>query len=322
MDKLLSVIVPVYNVEKTLNRCIKSIVKQTYKNLELILVDDGSIDSSSRLCKEWCKRDDRIILNARKQNEGVAAARNIGMQMCHGDYIAFVDSDDYLEVDAYSRMISAIKQDGSDMAVCNYWNCKENTKKKSVAYQLGNCCKEDILQDYMLEKLPAVVWGKVVKRELMMPEHREALWFPEGRRYEDMIMSFRQVLEAGKISIIAKPLYYYMQNDNTITANPCLKDSLDILKNLDEIKSLAERKVPKEIMACYLCSLLVFALQLYYRSGERDKMLRQKILDEIHITKKALKFKVIGRSKKWKKLLVCKAGLADVVVSRTVKENE
>lgn len=320
MDGLLSVIVPVYNVEMTLDRCMKSIVNQTYRNLEIILIDDGSTDGSRKLCKEWCRRDTRVILKSKKQNEGLAEARNTGMRMCHGEYIAFVDSDDYLEGDAYEQMISVMKHDGSDMVVCNFWNCKENAKKKVAAYRLDDCCKMDILEDYILEKLPTTAWCKTMKKSLMVSESGEMLCFPKGRRYEDTVVSFKQAMDADKISVIAKPLYYYIQNNNTITANSDIKDSEDILQNIVEIRQLTRGKVSNDLLACYICSLLIFALQLYYKSGKKDRILRKKIVNEINKEKKSMKFRTINKSLKRKKLIICKLGLTDVAVLKMEKK--
>lgn len=114
---LISVIVPIYKVEQYLNRCVQSIVDQTYKNLEIILVDDGSPDNSPAMCDAWAEKDDRVQV-VHKKNGGVSSARNAGLDAANGAYIGFVDGDDYIEPDMYAQLLQAIQKDSSDMAVC------------------------------------------------------------------------------------------------------------------------------------------------------------------------------------------------------------
>ena len=114
---MISVIVPIYNVEKYVNKCVGSIVNQTYTNLEIILVDDGSPDRCPEICDEWAKKDSRIKV-IHKKNGGLSDARNAGMKIASGDYIAFVDSDDWIAPEMYERLLMAIKNDNSDIAAC------------------------------------------------------------------------------------------------------------------------------------------------------------------------------------------------------------
>ena len=135
MESLISVIVPVYNVENYLDKCIESIVNQTYKNLEIILVDDGSLDSSSKICDEWAVKDNRIKV-IHKTNGGVSSARNEGLKNANGDFIAFVDSDDWLELNMYEKLISKQKETNTDIVFSGYnmiidgktWNINESVK--------------------------------------------------------------------------------------------------------------------------------------------------------------------------------------------------
>ena len=127
-DKI-SVIVPVYNVEDYLDRCINSIVKQTYKNLEIILVDDGSTDSSYKICNEWAKKDERIKVLHNK-NEGVSKARNVGIDASTGDFIAFVDSDDYIEETMFEKLLDKQKTNNSDIVFCRVNQINNNKTKR------------------------------------------------------------------------------------------------------------------------------------------------------------------------------------------------
>ena len=119
MDKLISVIVPVYNVEKFLDKCISSIVNQTYKNLEIILIDDGSTDESVQICDKWQEKDNRVRLT-HKENTGVSDTRNIGLEKTTGEYICFVDSDDYIEPDYIENLYKSLTENNADIASITY----------------------------------------------------------------------------------------------------------------------------------------------------------------------------------------------------------
>lgn len=321
MDKLLSIIVPVYNVENTLDKCIKSIVYQTYNNIEIILVDDGSTDSSRKICKKWTENDGRIKLTPPKMNEGLAEARNIGIRYSNGTYLAFVDSDDFLEPNAYELMVNIMEQDNSDIVICNFWNYREDGKIREKAYNMLDYCTSNVLIQTVMERLPTTAWCKILKREIMQPvTGGKAIWFPKGRRYEDTVVSFKQILAAQKISVVSKPLYYYVQSNSTITAKPKSSDYLDIIKNMDELQCLLKEKVPENLLACYICSSLIYALQLCYRVNNTPVIEKQKIIRQIKIISR--KFTLIDamKGKKVLKLLLCKIGTINMMV-KIVEKN-
>ena len=135
---LISVIVPIYNVEKYLDNCVKSIVNQTYKNLEIILVDDGSPDSCPAICDNWAKIDSRINVIHQK-NSGVSAARNIGIKSSLGDFITFVDGDDFIDSDMYETLVSAYLKNGADIVGCSFKTIDENND--DTVYEKG-CSSE------------------------------------------------------------------------------------------------------------------------------------------------------------------------------------
>lgn len=317
--KSLSVIVPVYNVETVLERCLRSLLEQTYRCLEIILVNDCSTDNSQTICKKWAAIDERIKLIELPENKGLAEARNVGMQMAHGDYLAFVDSDDYLEQTAYETMIRMMETDRSDLVICNFWNYKEDTEKKSAAYpnmpQITD--SRSVLKGFLLEYLPTSAWCKVLKKEIMIPEDGKALWFPSGRRYEDTVVSFGQVLRASKISIIEEPLYYYVQSNRTITAKPKVRDVYNIIQNTYEIRKLLDGECLDELVECYLTSTLVFALQLLYRTDEKQtSFIKKQILTKITESVHAVSLHTIFQSKKRKKLILSKLGMIDWAIRR------
>ena len=164
-ELLISVIVPVYKVEKYLNRCVNSIINQIYKNLEIILIDDGSPDKCPYICDEWSKRDSRIKV-LHKQNGGLSDARNAGLKIATGEFIGFVDSDDWIAPEMYERLLTAIIKDQSDIAECNVKMVWKNNLQSKMLLQQNNCVlKRDEAQLELLNesKLKQPVWNKLYK---------------------------------------------------------------------------------------------------------------------------------------------------------------
>ncbi len=212
MNSLISVIVPVYKVEKYIHRCIDSILNQTYSNLEIILVDDGSPDRCPEICGEYAERDKRIRV-IHKKNEGLGFARNSGMDRCTGGFIMFVDSDDYISEDAvqvlYERMIS----DGSDIAIGKHTDVYEDgsTNGGFCAFMKDAVLtKEDIFS--VAGRYAVSAWGKLYRREML-----EGVKYPSLKCAEDLWV-FSEVFDKSKaISIVDRTVYYYVQNPGSIT---------------------------------------------------------------------------------------------------------
>lgn len=161
----LSVILTVYNVEKYLKRCIDSIIKQTYKDFELILVDDGSIDNSSKICDKFCKQDKRIKV-IHKENGGVSSARNAGLDIAEGDYISFIDSDDYIEVDMFKKLIQIMIENNADIAQCNFKVvCKNEKMIKNKIYKDVKVGDRYVALNEIIDvPFSNVVWNKIYKK--------------------------------------------------------------------------------------------------------------------------------------------------------------
>ena len=181
-EPLISVIVPVYNVGEYLNRCIESIVTQTYTKLEIILVDDGSSDDCPELCDLWAEKDARIKV-IHKQNGGLSDARNKGMALATGEYISFIDSDDWIASEFYERLYTAIKQDGSDLAactVCMVW--EDGSPEKLLTVRENLVLNRNQAQLALLEetKLKQPVWYKLYKTDLI-----KDIPFEFGKYHED-----------------------------------------------------------------------------------------------------------------------------------------
>lgn len=211
MSDSISVIVPIYKVEAYLDECIQSIVSQTHKQLEIILVDDGSPDDCPAICDAWAARDSRIKV-IHKENGGLSDARNAGIEIATGDYIAFVDSDDWIKPQMYETMLESIIKENADICACNIlscysdrqiaWGCKE--------YTVGN--SEKILSMlYSDTAYPVSAWNKLYRRELWAETQ-----FPKGKICEDAFTTYLLVDKANRIVQIPEVLYCYRIRGNSI----------------------------------------------------------------------------------------------------------
>ncbi len=235
---LVSVIVPVYNVEKYLAKCIDSIIAQTYQNLEIILVDDGSTDSSPAICDEYALIDRRIKV-VHKSNGGLSDARNCGINISKGDFICFIDSDDYIAEDMLKILLTQMLKDGSGMAICNFLYVDEQGKSIEerngyLPIQNGIFTKEEILiQTAQTHFAPyTAAWNKLYKKSLF-----ENIEFPYGKTIEDAFVAHEIVDKCSKISCIERPLYYYVQRNDSIMG---VKFNL---ARLDGVEAFAKRAV-------------------------------------------------------------------------------
>ena len=214
-EDLISVIVPIYKVEKYLRKCVDSILSQTYTNLEIILVDDGSPDDCPKICDEYSQKDKRIKV-IHKKNGGLSSARNIALDSMNGEYVTFIDSDDYAESSYIEELYKVLNKNGCDIAACNYNNITEQgdvvAGKRYISY--GFVKKEDVFDAYFEKKLISdTAWGKLYKKELFL-----AIRYPEGLNYEDtyVILDLLKSVEKGIVTI-DKPLYNYLIREGSIT---------------------------------------------------------------------------------------------------------
>lgn len=216
-EHLISVIVPVYNVAIYLEKCIESIVGQTYQKLEIILVDDGSTDTSPEICEQWKQRDRRIVV-CHKKNGGLSDARNVGMQMAKGDYLAFVDSDDSISEDTLQSMLNCAITSGSEIAVCNMIRVTEDGREKpfySPAHEMTVLAGE---QRFQTLNQPSVC-NKLFRKELF-----EGVKFPVGRYYEDTFVYHELVYRAHSVALTGKDSYRYLQRKDSIVGRPQYTD--------------------------------------------------------------------------------------------------
>lgn len=240
MNKKISVIVAIYNVEKFLDKCIDSISNQSYSNIEIILVNDGSTDNSKKICDKWAKKDSRIkIIN--KSNGGLSDARNIGIRNSNGEYICFIDGDDYIDKDMVSKMFRAIDENEAEISICNRYHVFENgnkfikfeQKEKNIIMN----SEEAIFQMNSFKSFDMSACTKMFKRKLF-----ENIEFPKGKISEDFYVMYKLFDKANKIVSISDPLYFYYQRNGSITKNK--KFNYDFIRAAYEQCMFVEKKYP------------------------------------------------------------------------------
>ena len=209
--KSVSVIVPFYNVEGYIGRCLDSLVKQTLDNIEIILVNDGSKDRSKIVVDKYLKEYPEKIVYLEKENGGLSDARNYAIPYAKGEYIAFLDSDDYVEYTMYKDMYELAKKENSDMVECDfYWEYPYKNKTKEDKGLIYNGKKE------MIEKVRVVAWNKLIKKDIL---EKSKIIFPKGYRYEDVEFTYKLVPYLDKVSFLKKPCVHYIQREGSISNN-------------------------------------------------------------------------------------------------------
>ncbi len=205
---LISVIVPVYNVEKFLDRCMQSILRQTYQNLEIILVDDGSTDASAQLCDDYARKDGRVKA-LHKPNGGLSDARNAGLELASGAYIGYVDSDDWIEPDMYEQMHRACVENNAGLAVCRYFCEYKDRTESGGSGSVVPLSREELLKIYIGGHDSYIiynsVWSKLFARELV-----RGMVFPKGRNSEDILYTTRAFCKADRAVYLDSSFYHYV----------------------------------------------------------------------------------------------------------------
>lgn len=240
---LISVIVPVYKVEPYLEKCVRSIQNQTYRNLEIILVDDGSPDRCGEICDELAKEDKRIRI-VHRENGGQSAARNSGLSIATGEYVGFVDSDDYIDEDMFDCLYSAMIKAGADLAMCNGRIVfPETLLKSNESVALGRveiftCNKA---YDKIIPVLNNAVWNKLFRRKLL-----SGLLFPEGHIHgEDFIFLLNYLEKVKSLAVVSADKYNYLQRSGSITGSGFSDKKLDEIYSKDAIRKIISANYPR-----------------------------------------------------------------------------
>ncbi|MBR0425241.1 MAG: glycosyltransferase family 2 protein [Clostridia bacterium] len=237
---MISIIVPVYKVEPYLRQCVDSILGQTYRDIEVLLIDDGSPDRCGEICNEYEAKDGRVRV-FHTENRGLSAARNLGLAEAKGEYIGFVDSDDWIEPDMYEVLLRRIEETGADISTCGFWIDFLNTSECSP-------CVEAVYNS--VEAIKALISGDLrnqVMNKLWSRKAAMQLRFPEGRVYEDIFSVYKVLMQTNKVATVHQPLYRYRQRKGSIARTYPMKSLIDywdaiheryeVLRNAEDLEA-------------------------------------------------------------------------------------
>lgn len=264
-QELVTVIIPIYNIYNYINRCVKSVIAQTYKNIEIILVDDGSTDGSSEICDRLCTLDDRIVV-FHKKNGGLSDARNYGIDHCHGSLIMFIDGDDWVEKTIIEELYTVYEKNKVDFVQCQFLYAYENGEKKYldvIQPEIEYYSKDEAIKSFVEsgpKGVSVAAWGKLYKRSIF-----EKVRYPKGKVHEDVFAMCDIVFSnISKVAVISKPLYNYFQRMDSISNSinyRRLEDQLDcqlyvkdhVEKHAPQLKLLANKMLYDIIISIINC---------------------------------------------------------------------
>ena len=275
MEKcMVSVIVPFFNAESDLKKCVDSILNQTYQNIELVMVDDGSTDSSLKICKDYATKDYRVHVYHQK-NCGVALARNRGLRESKGEYISFVDADDYIEPDFVEKLYHACRSRHCNLSMCNYDEIKGNKRiPSSVIVKDGVIFSEELIKDIMYgRKLEGFCWGKIWKRELIVQEFRKY------RYCEDFLFLVENLSSKNeRIATVKKMMYHYVKHDDSITKKKETKDLMHTLDVASRVVRISRNSLVIRTKDAYAMALnfAFFAFLSANDEEHEDKLLKER----------------------------------------------
>lgn len=276
-----SVIVPVYNTEKYLKRCLDSLVNQTLKNIEIIVIEDKSPDNSKKILDEYQnKYPDKIKVIHNKTNKGIGYNRNLGLKKATGKYIGFVDSDDYVDITMYKKMYNKAEKEKLDLVCCNFHkmlekndNSVEEVETKDIPFFKNTKLKD---RPSLLLDVELAPWNKLYKKELL-----NGITFPENLKYEDTIFVLKAMARAKKIGIVDEKLNYYLvrSKSETTVIDKKVYDILEITTMMiNELKSHSYYNVIKEyVEAMTIRNLFRYTLQQKY---QKEKSIKNDFIDK------------------------------------------
>lgn len=247
----ISIIVPVYNSSQYISKCIESILAQTFQNFELILVNDGSTDQSGQICDQYARVDGRIKV-VHKKNGGVSSARNTGINIAKGEFISFVDGDDWIYSDMYYRLYELCKETDSDISICgNYREVNGDVihfEREKLVIEMDNT--EAMRQLFTGKYFRFAVWAKLYKKSCL-----ENIQYPEDRRLDDLPTTYKIFSNAEKVVYTSYAGYVYLLRENSILTSSYNEKKLDVFVGWDEIISFMNEKYPQlseEYISCFV----------------------------------------------------------------------
>lgn len=292
-NPLISVIVPIYNVECYLKICIDSIVNQTYSNLEIVLVDDGSPDRCPEICDEYAKKDNRVKV-IHQDNGGLAHARNVGIANSNGEYLTFVDSDDYVSNDYVENLYKGIAELGADISIASFYAFKRDVacRQTSGSFAIEEISKEKAISCYCSINaecsMPFIsACNKIYRRSLFYE-----IEFPKGKLYEDAFTTYKLIDGAKKIVYSTTKLYYYRINPQSILGQSFKEKHIEMVEAFRDARDYFYQKGNAEIAEMFLSPLLMREIYCWWGAKRilKNKRLAKKLLYEFRTDSRCLKY--------------------------------
>lgn len=310
--KSVSVIVPVYNMESYLERCMDSLVNQTLKDIEIIVINDGSVDNSLKILNKYKKKYPEKVQIINQQNAGISVARNNGLKLATGKYVGFVDSDDFVDLNMFKHLYDECNKTDADIMVCNYKKYYTDTEKYDLVDVVKNIhCNNLYEEPSLINSIYYAPWNKLYKRSLF-----DDILFPVNKKYEDINAILKVFLKAKNIGKLDEYLYFYRINSSgeTLTINKKISDIVYILKDLVVwCKKLSKYSLLESELEKLCVNSLFYYLILSYQLNDKNYIngFRKKIIDFLNL-----------EFKDWKKCFINKSILEINKVQKIVLMND
>lgn len=278
MDELVSIIIPVYNVEKYLHQCIDTVLNQTYRNIEIILVDDGSTDNCPQICDEYKELDSRIRV-IHKKNGGLSDARNAGLNIAKGKYVCFFDSDDVVSYRIIEDLYRACAKNNSDMAVCYYQKFRERYQDKANTksnYEV--ITGQDVIKAIYKgqgEKIAFVAWNKIYKRDLF---DKYKIRYPFRKQHEDIYTTYKLLYYSKRVSVVAKELYFYRVRSGSIMNSTFSEKRLDAIEARLEVIEFYGNHDEVQLQKMAVNDYFGSAIKIYQDAKKADNKKKRRII--------------------------------------------
>lgn len=290
MEPLISIIIPVYNVEKYIGRCIESVLAQTYRNIELILVDDESKDSSGDVCDFYAGKDERVKV-IHKKNEGAGEARNTGIDVAKGECFVFIDSDDYVSEEYIEILYRTLEEEKCDIVQCDY----EVGVEEKFDFEKRNVLRKEVLDNhttFYTRNTKILIWGKIFRRELF-----DDIRYPKVSEHDDEFIVYKLLYAATKIVLIHHKMYYYFQAPNSIMRNEKRFYSENFIRAYNErIQYFSDRNEDMLVKVSYkekcIRLMLLFIKCCRNKDNENDKSKLLKMFKSDYLKAKEAKMNI------------------------------
>lgn len=270
----LSIIVPVYGVEKYIDKCLNSLVKQSLKEIEVIVVNDGTKDNSQKIIDKYVKKYPDKIKSYIKENGGQGSARNYGLKKATGEYIGYVDSDDFVEKDMYKKLYNKAKENNYDIVVCGNYNVSEDYQNKNIDTFINNYNTD--LEKIFFGKM--AVWNKIYKRDILI---KNKLEFKEKVWYEDLAFTLKAIMNSNTFAFIDEPLYDYLIREGSTMNNSNVQRNLEILDAFNDILSYIKHNKKEEYFSkiefLAIDHIYISAIVRVLKADADDKVKRETI---------------------------------------------